>query len=159
MLAGEGELLVGQQEHEEFDAKSIGYQLTNSSDRFELAKDVAAFANGSNGGLIVCGLKTTRRRGSDVVRQIAPIDLAKFNGHNWIKTIRKLVVPAPEGVKVRARPISRVGKARGYVAVSVPPQPEHLKPFLVPLGRCRDGKIVENRHHRAITNWRAHRVL
>lgn len=143
VLAGEGELLIGQQEHEEFDAKSAAYELTDSSGRFELAKDVAAFANGPSGGLVVCGLKTTRRRGSDVVRQVAPIGLSNFNGRNWIKTIRKLVVPAPEGIKVRARPISSAGAPRGYVAVSVPPQPEHLKPFLVPLGRRQEGKIVE----------------
>lgn len=140
--SGDSDLLVGQYEHEGFDAKSTSYQLSNPAGRFELAKDVAAFANSRNGGLIVCGLKTAKRRGSDVVREAAPISLERFNDHAWIRAIRKLVVPAPEGLVVRARRMGS-GSVRGYVTISIPPQPEHLRPFLVQLGRRQDGKIVD----------------
>ena len=141
--SGDSDLLVGQYEHEWFDAKSTSYQMSNPDDRFELAKDVAAFANSRNGGLIVCGLRTAKRRGSDVVREAAPISLERFSDRAWIRAIRKLVVPAPEGLAVRARRISGPGSARGYVTISVPPQPEHLRPFLVQLGCRQDGRIVD----------------
>jgi hypothetical protein len=143
VLAGSAALLIGQHEHQGFDAKAAGYDLSSERGRFELAKDVAAFANGGREGTIICGLRTARRAGSDVVREVNLASLSGFREIDWIRVIRRLVVPAPEGVRVRSRPISGASGPVGYLALSIPAQPEHLKPFLVKCGLREDGRVVE----------------
>jgi hypothetical protein len=140
ILAGRADLLVGQHEHQTFEAKGVAYALSTIEEQYELAKDVAAFANSNSSGLIVCGLKTTKVRGSDVVQVANPIVLSGVKTRNWVRTIRRLVVPAPEGLRVQTYPRSA---ASGYVLVAIPRQPENLKPFLVRAGRRATNRIVE----------------
>jgi hypothetical protein len=142
ILAGRALVLVGQKEHQEFDAKASAYDLADERSRFELAKDVAAFGNGGHDGVIVCGLQTAGRSGGDVVREARPVRLSGFREINWIRAIRNQVVPAPEGVHVQRRRIGHHSEATGYIVVSIPRQPEHLKPFLVKGGVRRDGRVV-----------------
>jgi hypothetical protein len=123
-----------------FEAKGAPYRLSTAEDQFDFAKDVAAFANNSSGGLIVCGLRTTKVRGSDVVREACPIELAQVRPRDWVKLIRRLVVPSPEGLRVDIR---QAGGGRGYVLVDIPQQPEALKPFLIRVGRRAANRIVE----------------
>ncbi len=140
VLAGRADLLIGQHEHQTFEAKGALYNRSAPDGRYELAKDVAAFANSVNGGLIVCGLRTRKVKGSDVVKAAEPLKLAGVQVRDWIKAVLRLVVPAPEGFAVRTYPRSA---AAGYVLIVVPSQPEHVKPFLVQAGRRSDGRIVE----------------
>jgi len=52
--------LIGREEDAWFEAKQRSpYDLTPPTGRYELAKDVSAFAN-ADGGLLVVGLTTTR---------------------------------------------------------------------------------------------------
>lgn len=52
------ELLVGYQENDYFDIKSQMYDFGNTKDRFDIAEDVAAFANAS-GGILAIGYSET----------------------------------------------------------------------------------------------------
>jgi hypothetical protein len=140
VLAGRADLLIGQHEHETFEAKGALYNRSTPEGRYELAKDVAAFANSANGGLIVCGLRTRKVRGSDVVQAAEPLELAGVRARDWIKAVLRLVVPAPEGFHIRTHPRSA---AMDYVLIVVPSQLEHIKPFLVQAGRRDNGQIVE----------------
>lgn len=143
VLAGAADLLVGQAEHQGFDAKTIGYDLSTERDRFEIAKDVAAFANAGRDGTIVFGLRVKKRDGKDRVIEARPIQLFGFQEIHWIRIIRSRVVPVPEGVRVRVRRTNNGPNPSGYIVLSIPSQPEDLKPFLVKCGVRRDGKVVE----------------
>ncbi len=143
VLAGAADVLVGQYEHQGFDAKAIGYDLATERGRFELAKDVAAFANGGRDGTIVCGLRVRKRDGKDRVIEARPTGLSGFREIDWIRSIRNRVVPAPEGVRVQVRRTSSGSDPSGYIVVSIPSQPEDLKPFLIKVGVREDGKVVE----------------
>lgn len=143
VLAGSAVVLVGQHEHQGFDAKGAGYDLSSDRGRFELAKDVAAFANGGRDGTIVCGLRVRKRAGRDLVMEARPIGLSGFREIDWIRTIRNRVIPAPEGVRVQVRRMSNGSESYGYIVLSIPAQPEDLKPFLVKCGVREDGKVVE----------------
>jgi hypothetical protein len=143
VLAGAADVLVGQAEHQGFDAKAIGYDLSTERGRFELAKDVAAFGNGGQEGTIVCGLRARKRDGKDRVIEARPIRLSGFREIDWIRTIRSRVVPAPEGVRVQVRRTTNGSNPFGYIVLSIPTQPEDLKPFLINAGVRQDGKVVE----------------
>ena len=61
LLAARPDLLRGLVETDDLEAKKAAYRLNDPKSQFELAKDVAAFANGE-GGLIALGLATERLR-------------------------------------------------------------------------------------------------
>ncbi|MFI9604767.1 helix-turn-helix domain-containing protein [Streptomyces sp. NPDC052043] len=64
LAAQQPEAILGTPESQWVDFKSVGpkgpYDLSTEKGKFELAKDVAAFANAS-GGLLVCGFRAKRR--------------------------------------------------------------------------------------------------
>ncbi|RSS85014.1 hypothetical protein EF919_38295, partial [Streptomyces sp. WAC02707] len=65
----------------------------------ELAKDVAAFANGG-GGIIVIGVATRPEHDEEVLDQIVGLDPAAVNVDQIRKLIRQWITPAPRGVRV-----------------------------------------------------------
>jgi hypothetical protein len=140
--SGQANVLLGQAEHQSFDAKGAAYDLAQPGEQYELAKDVAAFANSGAEGLIVCGLRTRKVRQVDTVKEVRPVQLEGIRPHNWLRTIRRQIVPHPEGLEIR---LERSGQpaGAGFVLVSIPPQPPHLRPFLVNVGRREEGRIVE----------------
>jgi hypothetical protein len=62
VAAGRVKLLLGQQEASWLDAKGEAYPLATDADKWELAKDVASFANGGKEAMII--LRVTTRRTS-----------------------------------------------------------------------------------------------
>jgi hypothetical protein len=139
VLAGKADLLRGQREGEFFDVKGAPYDIKTPHGAYELAKDVAAFAN-AGGGLLVCGLRRKADRQGDFVGSVAPVPLQSVKPRGWEASVRNRIVPAPVGVRVRVWPPS---SERGFVLVNVPPQVERLQPFLVKGGRNRTGKLIE----------------
>jgi hypothetical protein len=142
ITSGQADALLGQQEHQSFDAKTGAYELAVPAEQYELAKDVAAFANSGVEGSIVCGLRTRKVRQVDTVNEVTPVPLEGIRPQNWLRTIRRLIVPSPEGLQVQAVR-SEPHAQTGFVLVSIPPQPSYLRPFLLVVGRRDDGKIVE----------------
>ncbi|MFE2271436.1 RNA-binding domain-containing protein [Streptomyces lavendulae] len=91
--------LLGLRETQWLDAKGGPYQLKNPTSVEELAKDVAAFANGG-GGLIVIGIATRLEHDEEVLDRIVEVDPAAVNLDQIRKLIRQWITPAPRGVRV-----------------------------------------------------------
>ncbi|MEV0210833.1 RNA-binding domain-containing protein [Streptomyces sp. NPDC050788] len=81
------------------DAKGGPYQLADPKAVEELAKDVAAFANGG-GGIIVIGIATRLEHDEEVLDRIVGLDAAAVNVDQIRKLIRQWITPAPRGVRV-----------------------------------------------------------
>jgi hypothetical protein len=124
------ELLVGMFENEWLDTKSAPYRLDEKSEQYELAKDVASFAN-ADGGLILLGAKTKRRPEGDEIQRVNGCGLT--HPHAAPAALRSVlerwIYPRAEGVIVEQ--ISLSGKDHGVVLIQIPKQAESQKPFLV----------------------------
>ncbi|WP_328965587.1 RNA-binding domain-containing protein [Streptomyces virginiae] len=91
--------LLGLRETQWIDAKAAPYQLANPKAVEELAKDVAAFANGG-GGVIVIGIATRPEHDEEVLDHIVGVDPAAVNVDQIRKLIRQWITPAPRGVRI-----------------------------------------------------------
>ncbi|MFI6689482.1 RNA-binding domain-containing protein [Streptomyces sp. NPDC050485] len=91
--------LLGLRETQWLDAKEAPYQLADPKAVEELAKDVAAFANGG-GGVIVIGIATRLHHDEEVLDHIAGVDPTAVNLDQIRKLIRQWITPAPRGVRV-----------------------------------------------------------
>lgn len=113
------------------DFKEAPYQLKNPHQKWELAKDVAAFANGQ-GGVIVLGYRTNRPQNAlvDLAIEHRPIQKALVNWDAYRQTIASWVYPHLEGLT----PLWFSADAAvdcGVFAVVIPPQSEATKYFVV----------------------------
>ncbi|MFE9941944.1 AlbA family DNA-binding domain-containing protein [Streptomyces hirsutus] len=91
--------LLGLRETQWLDAKAAPYQLADPKAVEELAKDVAAFANGG-GGVIVIGIATRLEHDEEVLNHIVGVEPAAVNVDQIRKRIRERITPAPRGVRV-----------------------------------------------------------
>lgn len=91
--------LLGLRETQWLDAKAAPYQLADPKAVEELAKDVAAFANGG-GGIIVIGIATRPEHDEEVLDHIVGLGPAAVNVDQIRKLIRQWITPAPRGVRV-----------------------------------------------------------
>ncbi|TKS96254.1 RNA-binding domain-containing protein [Streptomyces lasalocidi] len=91
--------LLGLREMQWLDAKAAPYQLADPKAVEELAKDVAAFANGG-GGIIVIGIATRPEYDEEVLDHIVGFDPAAVNMDKIRKLIRQWITPAPRGIRV-----------------------------------------------------------
>jgi hypothetical protein len=116
--AHEPEKLLGLRESQWIDAKGAAYHLAEDPHApGELAKDVAAFANGG-GGVIVLGIITRPDNGGEVLDRLAGADTAKVDRDRMNKLISARITPFPRGVRIAS-------SGRGdkqVVFISVPKQ-------------------------------------
>lgn len=107
------------------DVKSADYNLRGARGQIEFGQDVARFAN-SEGGIIILGVGEKKDGEHAVIRKIHPIpNVISEDSRRGI--LDRVVYPRIENLRVTNFPYGD-----GHiVVVSVPPQPEHLKPFLV----------------------------
>jgi hypothetical protein len=117
--SGNAELLVDIYENEWLDAKSDPYRVEDARGRYELAKDVAAFAN-STGGLILVGAKTKHTPEGDRIRKINECRLRDVPITNYRKIIESQIYPPVEGVAVST--IEGSTPETGVVLIEVPEQ-------------------------------------
>ena len=95
---GKANEILGTPESAWVDFKSPGlkgpYDLSTDKGKFELAKDVAAFAN-AGGGLIVCGFKATQRATElhEVAERCTPILAALINSATYKAVIAEYIRP------------------------------------------------------------------
>lgn len=133
---GRAGALVDQQEGAWFDGKRAPYRLEDETQKWELAKDVASFANALGGGVIVLGAKTRAARDGDVVSEISDIDLTLIPMPSYRGIIMARVHPAIERLELLT---VDHGGGRGVGLIHIPPQSDSRKPFLM------RGAIVRNR--------------
>ncbi|MCX5095843.1 putative DNA binding domain-containing protein [Streptomyces sp. NBC_00365] len=81
------------------DAKGAPYELRDPHAVEELAKDVAAFANGG-GGIIVVGITTRLEGDGEVLDKVSSVERTSVDLDQWRKLIREHVTPAPRGTRV-----------------------------------------------------------
>lgn len=142
--------IIGTRESDWVDFKSVWpgvgpYDLGTDKGKYELAKDVAAFAN-AGGGLIVCGFKAVQKTTElyETATKATPFgkELVKPNSYKDILTeyVRPLVkvdfhwFDHPDGDD----------QAAGhYLVIEVAPLPEHERWAVVTRGINEDGKFIK----------------
>jgi hypothetical protein len=122
--------LVGLEEAVDFEAKSELYDLDTPGGRYELAKDVSAFANAS-GGCLVIGLETVRAgdRDLDIVSALKPVPGDGAQPAQYSGVIREYVYPVPSDLQIEFVP--HEGGPGGLLVIVVPSQHPDSGPFLI----------------------------
>jgi hypothetical protein len=132
LCSGRWDLFYGQPESDWLEAKAEPYDdhaTAGDQWRYELAKDVAAFANSPAGGVIVIGMVTKDQGNGDVIRGHREFDLGRIKAATYRRHIAQLVYPRVEGFEVRR--VEGKKKKHGLTLLIVPPQPPTSRPFLV----------------------------
>ena len=129
--------LVDQPEGPWFDAKRAPYRTSEETHKFELAKDVAAFANTADGGMIVIGARTRRTDDADIVTAITDVALNLIKPSSYRQIIADRVHPQVEGLDIG---LVERADGRGVAYIHVPAQRSELQPFVVK-GAIVDGKV------------------
>lgn len=107
------------------------YDLGLPSGRYELAKDVSAFAN-AEGGYLLIGLEGKKDEGAriDEIHSLQLLPVTDFNAPQYEGLLRIHIVPRIQGLSVTWR-ASSDNPELGLGVVYVPIQPEAKKLFLV----------------------------
>lgn len=105
-------------ERQWLDAKGAPYELRNPHAVEEVAKDVAAFANGG-GGVIIVGISTRLEHGQEILDKVVPVERSSVDLDRWRKLIRQHITPAPRRVSVEW---SDDGRGACVVCIDVPAQ-------------------------------------
>jgi hypothetical protein len=136
LLGARPDLLIGMVEDAGLETKQSPYQLDHSLQEYELAKDVAAMANGK-GGVIALGLRSRSSREGDRIVSVNPFPPEMVEARRYRRVMDRLVFPPLEDIR-----IDKISLAddQAIVVIEVPPQPEPLKPFLVH-GAVREDKV------------------
>lgn len=131
--------LIGTAEDIFLEVKSAPFDLATAAGRYELAKDVSAFAN-SQGGYLLIGLRTARSPTTqvDIIDQVALISQGAFNAAQYAGVIGEYISPTIEGLGVDWK--QSTDSNDGLGVVFVPTQNTDRKPFLI----CR---VVEDGQH------------
>lgn len=131
LARGELDRLIGAAETEQIDFKRTPYLLNENHQKWELAKDVAAFAN-KHGGVIVVGVETERQRNeiAEIATAVRPIrkELVDLRQHRGV--IDTWVYPRLQCVDLRWYP-PNAGEPQGVLVIDIPPQEEVNVPFIV----------------------------
>jgi hypothetical protein len=133
LILGRGDFdnFNGAPESLEVEFKGEPYRIEQEGQKFELAKDVAAFANAA-GGVIVIGARTQRddQTAVDVVAEVRLLAPELVNEQQYEGIISERVYPRLQELHVRFCP-SAGDADRGLFAIDVPPQKEIDRYFLV----------------------------
>lgn len=121
-------LIVGQREGRWLDVKELPYLLGTEPQKFELAKDVAAFANTGRDALIILGLRSKPDRNGDVIASPRPFDLDEMDVEATRAVLRDRIVPTVLDVEVG---VVEARAGFGYGWIFVPAQPPETLPYVV----------------------------
>jgi hypothetical protein len=154
LATGRPDDLLGMAETSWVDFKRSPYALTSERDKFELCKDVAAFAN-TQGGLLVLGVVAEKKpdRALEVATDLRPFPQDKVDVTKYTdilnEYLRPRVVVNPRWYHDPAR--STAGADRYYLVLEVEPVPEPSRYVLVRRmvndnDRFVDGLAIPLRH-------------
>ena len=137
IIGGRADLLLGLPEGAWLDVKSQHYDLTTTRGKISLAEAVSRFANAEEGGIVVVGMDTKRIPGGELVKSVRPVPIDTATTRRYRQAIENRVFPLPTALNIQA---VKTSTGNGLVVISIPPQEEELKPFLVH-GAIVDGRI------------------
>lgn len=119
--------LLGLREDGQLEAKSALYEIDTNAGKFELAKDVAQFANSPSGGILIIGMRTKGDGTGDVFAKITPLEIQPKTDLRYKSVLESRIYPAIEGLGIGLAPHDG-----GHVMyITIPPQKDSLKPFIV----------------------------
>lgn len=136
IAGGRADLLVGLPEGPWLDVKAQHYDLTTDRGKISLAEAVGRFANAEEGGVVVVGMATKRVPGGETIKSLRPVAINGGMSRRYRQAIENRLFPFPMGLHII--PVE-TSQHQGLILVSIPPQDEELKPFLV------HGAIVNGR--------------
>ena len=136
IIGGRPDLLIGLPEGEWLDVKSQHYDLRTTRGQISLAEAVGRFANAEEGGIVVVGMHTKRIPGGEIIKSVRPVAINSAISRRYRQAVENRLFPLPTALKIQTTEIS---PGHGLVIISLPPQEEDLKPFLV------HGAIVDDR--------------
>ncbi|MFF4557916.1 helix-turn-helix domain-containing protein [Streptomyces sp. NPDC001422] len=146
LAGGQVDEILGTPESEWVDFKTAGlngpYDLSTDKGKFELAKDVAAFAN-AGGGLIVCGFKAKRRPSDlhEAAQKATPFAKSLVNTDTYKDVITEYVRPL---IDVAFHWFNdATSPDLGYFVVEVQAVPESARWALVTRTLSEDGRLVK----------------
>ena len=129
LAAGRAAVLLGQPENIWIDAKREPHALTNEGEKWEFAKDVAAFANTGRDALIVYGIVTASGvSGGDVLDSLRPFPLASYDMSAANAVLRERLTPVIPDLAIG---VVEIQAGYGYGWVFVPAQPSEARPVMV----------------------------
>ncbi|WP_338741962.1 ATP-binding protein [Actinomadura luteofluorescens] len=138
---GQASRLIGQAETDWLEVKSPPYEMKRIENRWkwELASDVARFANAERGGILIIGILSKKIDGKDTLVKLTPVPRSDSRITSYMETIDRRVHPPISGLKV-----DEVAADKGVIVyILVPPQVEESKPFMVQ-GAFFDEKYQES---------------
>ncbi|SCL70405.1 hypothetical protein GA0070606_5388 [Micromonospora citrea] len=156
LVTGQMARFVGLPESAWLDVKSGPYRLDDPRSAAELAKDVAAFANGG-GGLLIVGFSTRREGSREIIEKLRPVPSGVVDLDRYRKLARERVQPHVRGLDIA---FYSTDGDRGVLVIDVPRQHESAKPFIVDIleGRRAPAVAVPIRDGDA-TQWLSHSDL
>jgi hypothetical protein len=128
--AGRSEALIGKQESELLEVKSMAYDLRKGEESYwklELAKDVAQFANAHDGGILLIGYRTASINGLDIIKRLTPVQPKSTRLQAYRDVLKSRIHPPISGLQIGSVPVS----GNEIIYFYVPPQPEENKPYLI----------------------------
>lgn len=131
LSTGSVDELIGTAESDWLEFKSACYQLDKPKEKWELAKDVAAFAN-RQGGFIVIGVRTERHQHEvvDAVVSHSRVPKRLVDADAYRKIIGSWIYPRVRDVGFQWFP-PEITEETGLLAINVRAQSEDDKPFVV----------------------------
>jgi Putative DNA-binding domain len=118
LRSGDFDCFLKATESATFDCKGSPYQLDNSNQEQELAKDIAGFANAS-GGIIIIGLSTIRPTSLflEEVHEVRPFSKDLIDPKQYTDVLKERIYPNPN-VEPRWWP-SACDPSKGLFAIQV----------------------------------------
>jgi hypothetical protein len=134
------EKLLGLRESSWLDVKSGLYQFTHSAGIEELVKDVAAFANAADGGLLLIGFKTVADHDSEIISELRPIPRSLVDLDRHRKLIHERITPIVRDLRVEWIDYE---DQKGVLCIDIPAQPNASRPFVIPAPSGNRGSATE----------------
>ena len=161
LRAGHTQALLGQEESAFLEIKSARYGIdlpgkAGTSQKIELAQDVARFANGDQDAILIIGIKEVNRGTGQPSKlgKLNPFPLPDFQIEQYRNVLDQYVVPAITGLTIET---VDVGGGVGLGFILLPRQPAEMQPYLVHgaiIGDKTEGafiSIVQRRGEGSIT--------
>lgn len=152
IAAGHGSALVGRPESQWLEAKSQSWNLDTVAGKFELAKDLSAFAN-AGGGIILMPAKTSGESGEDIISKVGEMPLERFSETQLRDTIEHRIFPPLRGLEID---VINISADRGQIVITIPAHRPEDWPHLVVVDNAITAFVREGAHVRPLTAQELH---